>query len=108
MDKTMKIGFNTFDGDVLEARPSFTLPAESGKGVDFVLCHFDPQRFPLAQATKAAEQAAAILKEKGIDFIANFEFQNFDRVSNYGDYDWANRPDGTHRLNLPKDSFMRF
>ena len=103
MDKTMKIGFNTFDGDVLEARPSFTLPAESGKGVDFVLCHFDPQRFPLAQATESAEQAAAILKEKGIDFIANFEFQNFDRVSNYGDYDWANRPDGTHRLNLPKE-----
>ena len=31
MDKRLKIGFNTFDGDVTDARPSFTLPAASGK-----------------------------------------------------------------------------
>ena len=103
MNKTMQIGFNTFDGDVTNARPSFTLPAASGKGVDFVLCHFDPFHFTMDQAIEEAGKVAEILREKGIEFIANFEFQNFGHVTKSGDYDWANRPDGTHRLNLPAE-----
>ncbi len=102
-DKTMKIGFNTFDGDVLEARPSFTLPAAGGKGVDFVLCHFGPKHDSVESAIDAAKEAAEKLKAQGLDFIANFEFQNFSHEYKSGDYDWANRPDGTHRLNLPEE-----
>lgn len=102
MDKRMKIGFNTFDGDVTGSDPRFTLPLKAGKGVDFVLCHFDPHRHEMAESEALAEKAARTLADEGVEFIANFEFQNFGHVCKSGEYDWANRPDGTHRLNIPE------
>ena len=101
-DKTLKIGFNTFDGDVYDGSPSFVLPAESGRGVDFVLCHFDPHHYPLDEASEKAKAVAEKIKERGMEFIANFEFQNFVHLCRSVDHDWANRPDGTHRLDIPE------
>ena len=102
MDKKLKIGINTFEGDVIEGRPSFELTADGGKNLDYAVCHFDPNRFTLDKACEMAAEAAEKFKSYGMDFIANFEFQNFSADSKGPDgYEWANRPDGTHLLNLP-------
>lgn len=106
MSKNFKLGFNTFDGDVLDSAPSFELTSDGGRNEDFVVCHFDPQRGTVEEACECAEKVAAKLKERNTEFIANFEFQNFDYASKGKDgYEWANRPDGTHLLNLP-DKFI--
>lgn len=101
--KKMKIGFNTFENNVIESDPSYALPSENGKNIDYVVCHFDPNRRNFEDACENAEKAAQRLAEDGVEFIANFEFQNFDAESKSPDgYDWANRPDGTHLLNIPE------
>lgn len=107
-DKTLKIGFNTFDSRVLSRQPAYELFKKAGKGVDFVLCHFDPQNKNYPDSLQDASDVGRVLAEDGIDYIANYEFQNFllDSVSPDG-HDWANRPDGTHRLDLPEEYVAR-
>ena len=99
MNKPMQIGFNTFDSHVRNGDPDFLLPLQNG--VDYIFCHFAPD---LAHGETDGEQAAEtakILKEKGYPFVANFEFQNFRKDTGASDgFDWANRPDGTHLLNI--------
>lgn len=103
-NNALLIGFNTFERDVINDAPAFVLPADGGKNIDFTVCHFDPNRGTVEQACEAAKQAAAKLKENGADYVANFEFQNFSADSKGADgYGWANRPDGTHLLNLPDE-----
>ena len=98
------IGFNTFDGDVAEEKPAFVLSADGGKSIDFVLCHFDPNRGTVEEACEMADKVTQTVKDMGAEIIANFEFQNFSPESRGTDgYEWANRPDGTHRLNLPAE-----
>ncbi len=102
------IGVNTFDGDVIKGAPSFELTADGGKNLDYAVCHFDPDRqASVDEACEAAKKAAEKFKEYGMDYVANFEFQNFNREPKSADgYDWANRPDGTHLLNLP-DKYVK-
>lgn len=101
--KNFKIGVNTFDGDVISGAPSFELIADGGRNLDYAVCHFEPQKSSVDKACEEAKAVAEKFKSYKMDFIANFEFQNFfaDTKSPDG-YDWANRPDGTHLLNLPK------
>lgn len=102
-NKNLLVGFNTFENDVLVNDPSYALPSDGGKNVDFVVCHFDPQRNTFADACDRAGNTVEKLNEAGTQVIANFEFQNFDGDSKDKDgNDWANRPDGTHLLNLPE------
>lgn len=102
MDKNLKIGVNTFCGDVIKGRPSFELTADGGKNLDYAVCHFDPQNDTVDKACEDAVAVAEKFRSYGMEFIANFEFQNFLADTKCPDgYDWANRPDGTHLLNLP-------
>lgn len=101
LEKIMKIGLNVFDGDVLEDKSPFKLTIGDG-AADYAVCHVDPQRFTLGESIEKAKKLAEKFKKTGIDFIANFEFQNFDMKSESVDgYKWAERPDGTHLLNIP-------
>ncbi len=100
MDKRMKISFNTFDSHVLEDRPEFEIPMKNG--VDYVFCHVDADRKSVDADCAKARAIAEKLRAMGLDFVANFEFQNFsDATLSEDGWDWANRPDGTHLLNLP-------
>ncbi len=102
MDKKLKIGVNTFDRDVIGGKPAFELTADGGKNLDYAVCHFDPQNDTVDKACKDAEKVAEKFREYGMEFIANFEFQNFIADTKCPDgYDWANRPDGTHLFNPP-------
>lgn len=102
MNHPLAIGFNTFDSRVRDGAPAFTLPLENG--ADFIFCHFDPDMAGAPADTEKARETAQILKERGLPFIANFEFQNFQRFTQARDgYDWSNRPDGTHLLRLRPD-----
>ncbi|MCR5040922.1 MAG: hypothetical protein K6C36_02340 [Clostridia bacterium] len=102
MNHPMKIGYNSFDSDCLSGSPTFDYAALQG-GVDYMVCHFDSYLYRFEDACRNAAAVAARIKELGLDFIANFEFQNFrlDTVGPDG-YDWANRPDGSHRLRLDR------
>ncbi len=105
-NKNLLIGYNTFAGRIDE--PSFYGPAQTGGGADWALCHFDPS-VSVENACEEADSTALRLKELGIDFVANFEFQNFQEHYTTDDgYDWCNHPDGTHRLQLPAEYVKTF
>ena len=98
-DKRLQIGFNTFDTDILEHRPDFEKLLLYG--ADYVFCHTSPDPCGFADDCEKAAALAAALKEKGLPFIANFEFQNFAKQTVSPDgFDWSNRENGTHLLNL--------
>lgn len=99
--KNLLIGYNTFEGN--RNTPFFDGPANSGGGVDWLLCHFDPTQ-SVENACRHAEQTAEEIKSMGLSFVANFEFQNFaEHYTTDDGYDWCNHPDGTHRLQLPEE-----
>ena len=98
MNKPLQIGFNTFDSHVLNRDPDVLLPLKNG--VDYIFCHFNPDRRGFSSDIEMAAETAKIIKELGYSFVANFEFQNFDPATNQEGYEWANRPDGTHLLDI--------
>ncbi len=104
----LKIGYNTSWNDHLNNSFAFDAPANHGKGVDFVLCHM-PMGGTVEEECRHARDAADYFDAQGIDFIANFEAQNFEAdIKSSDGYDWANHPDGTHRLNLPEEYIRSF
>lgn len=108
MDKKLKIGFNTFDGRVMADDAEYAQLIQECGGIDWVWCHVDARRdLDTAGNIEYAGQVANKLKADGHEFVANFEFQNFavEHVDTDG-HDYANCPDGCHRLNLP-DGFVR-
>ena len=98
--KNMRLGINMNFDNVREDSPQFQCVRDK---VDFMVAHTDPYHAALPVSTAKTLAAAKLLDDRGIDYVANFEFQNFGHVTKSGDYDWANRPDGTHRLNLPAE-----
>lgn len=95
----LQIGVNCFENDRTEQKPCLMLLAED---LDFAVCHIDSVNYTVEEACQKGAELAAAFKESGMDFIANYEFQNFrDDCTGPDGYDWANRPDGTHLLNLP-------
>ena len=105
MDHIMKIGFNTFDNHVLAASPYFELPLQNG--ADFVFCHTDPGLTGAFEGAKKADKLSEVFYARGLDFIANFEFQNVagSKVDDAG-HEWCRTPDGAHRLN-PNPDFIK-
>lgn len=102
--KTMLIGVNTHFNRVEKNDPAFDLTAHGGKGVDFMVLHTDPNNLSLDDACTQAKKIGEIMDENGIDYVANFEFQNFSAESKSPDgTDWANFPDGTHRPKIPQE-----
>ena len=104
MSKKMQIGFNTFDSHVRAHSKDCDGVLQKCGGVDFVVCHFSPNGDDMKTQLENARATAARLKELGLPFAANFETQNFcDNVVSSDGYDFANHPDGTHRLDLPAE-----
>lgn len=103
-DKSLKIGYHTNIGAYFKGENQFDGPAKAGKGVDFILCHIDPEEdLTVAENCERCEKCVQAMKDLGVGYIANFESQNFiHNVVTKDGYDWANRPDGTHCLNIPK------
>ncbi|MCR5522780.1 MAG: hypothetical protein K6F64_03970 [Clostridia bacterium] len=101
-DKRMLIGVNTFESDIVNDAPVFLRVAGNGDNLDYAVVHFDPNTDTVSGSFETAEKTASKLKELNLRFISNFEFQNFSIDSKGKDgYEWANRKDGTHLLNLP-------
>lgn len=101
--KKMLIGYHCNARRALEGAAEFFEPAAQSP-VDFILAHTDPTGRTVAEDAADAEKLAAICEKMGVDFIANFEKQNFVDVDVSADgHDWANHEDGTHCLNVPKE-----
>lgn len=104
MNKPLLIGYHTDDRSAERNEPSFCMPAKTGGGVDFLLCHYDPSGLTVEEECQRVKQTVKSIKELGAEAIINFEKQNFVYVDVSADgYDWANRSDGTHLLRLPEN-----
>ncbi len=102
--KNMKIGLNVFANDFLRGELGYENVTLNGKLVDYTVCHFDPASKTVSQAIKDVEFVSEKFKESGTDFIANFEFQNFDLTAVGPDgYSWIDNSNGCHRLTLHPD-----
>lgn len=101
--KKMLIGYHcniskAFDGSEVFFEPHKKSP------VDFILAHTDPTGRTVAEDCADAKRFAGICGDMGVSFIANFEKQNFVDIDISEDgHEWANRQDGTHLLNVPKE-----
>ena len=103
-NKKMLIGLNVFDGDVLTGSPPFALTIGDGSTADYAVCHFNPERKNYDESLEDACKAAGIFKNLGIDFVANFEFQNFGYDCKSPDgFEWVYNGEGLHRLSLTKE-----
>ncbi len=101
--KKMLIGYHCNTREALDGSAVFFEP-HAQSPVDFILAHTDPTGRTVAEDAADAEKFASICKDMGVEFIANFEKQNFVDVDVSADgHDWANRQDGTHLLNVPKE-----
>lgn len=109
MGNEMKLGFNTFDGRVRGQNAADLGILQQCGGLDYLLVHFDIDHEPLAAQIERAKALADEMHRLDMPFIANFETQNFvDNVTTADGYDWANHPDGTHRLEIPKEIIEAF
>lgn len=103
MNKPLLIGYHTNYDRCLSKSFDFDMPAKTGGGVDFILCHYDPSGLTVDEECKKVRDAVKAIKDLGAEAIINFEKQNFAYVDVSADgYDWANRSDGTHLLRLPE------
>lgn len=102
-NKKMKIGLNVFSNEVAEEKERCFLPLE-GNVADYVVCHFDCDCFSVEDNPAHIKKVGEVLGKHGLEYVANFEFVNFNPSPVGPDgYDWANREDGTHLLNLPDE-----
>lgn len=101
--KDLKIGLNVFANDFLKGNDSYQTITNNGKRVDYVVCHFDPDSKSVSKAISDAKKVKKVFEKDKTDFIANFEFQNFNLTSVGSDgYSWVNNDNGCHSLKLPK------
>lgn len=100
----MLIGYHNHISAVLRGDEYFDGPAKEAGGIDFMLCHVDPHAKTLKEECEDVKLCAEKIKDAGAKVIINFEGPNFikDAVTADG-YDWANRADGTHLLNVPEE-----
>lgn len=102
--KDMKIGLNVFANDILGGNQDYNLVTSNGTLVDYTVCHFDPASKTVNQAINDVYTISNKFKESDTDFIANFEFQNFNMEATGPDgYSWVDNSDGCHRLSLSPD-----
>ena len=102
--KDMQIGLNVFANDILKGNQSYDSVTSNGKLVDYTVCHFDPASKTVNQAINDVKTVSEKFKESDTDFIANFEFQNFNQTATGPDgYSWVDNSNGCHRLSLSPD-----
>lgn len=108
-DKKMLIGYHSSEGRCLSGDPEYSEPAERCGGVDFILCHGEQDTAPLSVQLERAKETAKKTKELCDDFVLSYEAQNFCKdVKTEDGHDWAERADGTHRLNVPDGMIEAF
>lgn len=103
-NKPLLIGYHTSAERFYRKQKDFDGPAKSGGGVDYIVCHYDPEDSKTVdEECESVKEVLAAAKELGVDVIINHEKQNFVDVTVSADgFDWANRPDGTHLVALPE------
>ncbi|MCQ2479093.1 MAG: hypothetical protein MJ120_00530 [Clostridia bacterium] len=104
-NKPLLIGYHTNAGAYYNKKTDFYGPAKGGGGVDFILCHHDPDdKNTVAQECESVKEVISAIKDLGADCIINHEKQNFIDVTVSADgFDWANKADGTHLVDLPDE-----
>ncbi len=99
--KNMRLGINMNFNSVGEDSPQFKCVCDK---VDFMVAHTDPQFEPLPVSTEKTLAAAKLLDERGIDYVANFEFQNFGHDATAPDgTEWVYNTETLHRLAIPDE-----
>lgn len=100
--KQMQIGLNVF-WNKYDLQENSRIMLSSGVKLDFAVCHLNVINKTMERACEIAEAISDTFKNYGIPYIANFEQANFDRkcVGEDG-FEWANHPDGTHRMVFPE------
>ncbi|MCR5484566.1 MAG: hypothetical protein K6F09_03130 [Clostridiales bacterium] len=99
--KNMKLGINMNFDNVREDSPQFKCVCDK---VDFMVAHTDPQREALPVSTEKTLAAVKLLDDRGIDYVANFEFQNFGLDATAPDgTEWVLNTEKLHRLAIPDE-----
>ncbi|MBR3929522.1 MAG: hypothetical protein IKJ65_11025 [Clostridia bacterium] len=98
----MQIGLNVF-WNKYELQKNSQIMLSSGAKLDFAVCHLNVIDKTMDRACEIAEDISDTFKEYGIAYIANFEQANFAKECRGEDgFEWANHPDGTHRMVFPE------
>ena len=98
--KTMRLGINMHFNNIREDGPQFRCVCDK---VDFLVAHTDPHIADLPVSTEKTLAAAKLLDDRGIDYVANFEFQNFGHDATAPDgTEWVLNTDSLHRLEIPE------
>lgn len=98
--KNMRLGINMNFDHVREDSPQFRCVCDK---VDFMVAHTDPHREALPVSTEKTLAAARLLDDRGIDYVANFEFQNFGHDATAPDgVEWVCNTETIHRLEIPE------
>ena len=99
--KNMRLGINMNFDSVSEDNPRFQCVCDK---VDFMVAHTDPQHEPLPVSTEKTLAAVKLLDDRGIDYVANFEFQNFGHDATAPDgTEWVFNTEKLHRLAIPDE-----
>ena len=73
--------------------------------VDFIVHHIRPDK-SVVEETEIAKKLVARFDEYGIEFVANCETANWrENFIGPDGFDWARRPDGSHRYLSPHKSY---
>ena len=100
--KSMQIGLNVF-WNKYELQKNSEIMLSSGAKLDFAVCHLNVIDKTIKRACEIAEDISDTFKKYGIPYFANFEQANFARNCKGEDgFEWANHPDGTHRMVFPE------
>lgn len=98
----MQIGLNVF-WDKTDFHPHSKIMLDSEARLDFAVCHINAVNKSLDDVCAIAENISDRFHTLGLPYIANFEQANFDRSCKGPDgFEWANHPDGTHRMVFPE------
>ena len=97
--KNMRLGINMNFVHVREDSPQFQCECDK---VECMVAHTDPHCTALPESTEKTRAAAKLLDDRGIDYVANFEFQNFGHDAAAPDgTEWVCNTESLHRLAIP-------
>ncbi len=100
----MRLGINMHFDSIRDDSPQFRCVCDK---VDFMVVHTDPHNAALSASTEKTITAAKRLDDRGIDYVVNFEFQNFGHDATAPDgTEWVYNTEKIHRLAIP-DEYLK-
>lgn len=104
MNNKMKIGLNVFGDRVIGDNSEMELVTDDGKLIDFAVCHSECRCYTLSEAKESAAKLCKYFGERGIDFLINCEYANWndDCTAPDGTH-WSYDEEGCHRVSLPPE-----